>query len=114
VTLLLVAVQTTILAGIFDPGWGPQSAVCLRPSSILIKGELRRLLAFSLEHTSDFHLYYNMVSLIYKGRLLEKRFGSLSFAILLLFFIIFSGIVHVALAVAFAEILNVSTARRKK
>jgi len=106
VTLAAVALQSCIFAGILDPGWGSPAYVCLRPSSVLAHGDLRRVFFSSLEHVSDLHLYFNMISLIWKGRRLEKRYGSMAFAALLVFFMGFTGIVHVALAKLAAEIFK--------
>ncbi len=62
------------------------------------KGEWPRIVAAPLLHGSDLHLYYNMVSLLLKGRALERRFGSGFFFLMVLYFMVLTGLVYVALA----------------
>ena len=57
-------------------------------------------------HASDWHLYYNMVSLLWKGIRLEKRFGSQYFAYMLAVFSVLTGVVMVALGMAAEELFN--------
>ena len=61
-----------------------------------------------LEHVSDIHLYYNMVSLAWKGMKLEKsnRYGTLGFIGLLVMFAILTGVVYSVLSYAAAELLE--------
>ena len=84
--------------------------MCLWPRRILSAGEWWRLLAPVIMHADDMHLYYNMVSFIYKvfpflcadfslqGRHLERRFGSCHFLVVLLLFSIASTVTTVALS----------------
>ncbi len=52
------------------------------------------------------HLYYNMISLIWKGRKLERRFGPVRFALILLLFSIISTSLTVALAFLASEVME--------
>lgn len=50
--------------------------VCIGAGMVWHRLDLRRLLLASFFHLDDMHLYYNMVSLLWKGRDLEPRMGS--------------------------------------
>lgn len=53
-------------------------AVCLQPASI-VAGDYKRLVMSAFFHGSNSHVYYNMVSLLWKGVQLEQRMGSEAF-----------------------------------
>ena len=81
---------------------------CLHPAKIvglLMDGNLslNRLFLSSLIHADDYHLYYNMLSLVYKGIHLETELGSTVFLQL----VAFSLIVSHSLVVILAYILYV-------
>ena len=67
-----------------------------------------RLLIAPLEHVSDIHLYYNMVSLAWKGMKLEKhrRYGTIGFIGLVSFFAVLTGIMYTVLSYGAAELLD--------
>lgn len=48
-------------------------------------------------HAHDMHLYFNMVSLLYKGTSLERRFGSAYFAYLVGVFTALTSMTYVGL-----------------
>uniref|UniRef100_A0A0N5AFU8 Rhomboid domain-containing protein n=1 Tax=Syphacia muris TaxID=451379 RepID=A0A0N5AFU8_9BILA len=73
-------------------------AMCLLPSRIISQHEWLRLFASLIMHADDMHLYYNMISFLWKGRRLETRFGSRRFFILLMTFCISTSICMVALS----------------
>lgn len=112
VTLGLVAWQTALFLGYTptffpaiysDPMWA-----CLRPSQVIFGGEWHRLWSHAFLHGSDIHLYYNMVSLIWKGRDLERRLGGAHFAYILVCLTFLSGLVHVGMAWVMAEFMGIS------
>jgi len=43
----------------------------------------RRLLEATFHHADDWHLYYNMVSFLWKGMFLERKMGSKKFLLML-------------------------------
>ncbi|MCP9257001.1 Rhomboid-related protein 4 [Dirofilaria immitis] len=45
--------------------------MCLLPSRILYRSEWLRMLASTVMHADDMHLYFNMISFLWKGRRLE-------------------------------------------
>ncbi|XP_059093077.1 LOW QUALITY PROTEIN: uncharacterized protein LOC131888280 [Tigriopus californicus] len=71
---------------------------CLRPDRVIFHGEWHRLWSHAFLHASDIHLYYNMLSFIWKGRDLERRYGPVHFAFILVILTCLSGLVHVGVA----------------
>ncbi|KAJ8256897.1 hypothetical protein COCON_G00190490 [Conger conger] len=69
-------------------------------------GDWRRLLLAPLHHADDWHLYYNMVSLLWKGSRLERRLGGPWFAYLLSVFSLLTGVVYLLLEKGLAELTN--------
>ncbi|KAJ8280553.1 hypothetical protein GJAV_G00056190 [Gymnothorax javanicus] len=66
----------------------------------------RRLLLAPLHHADDWHLYYNMVSLLWKGSRLERRLGGAWFAYLLSVFSLLTGVVYILLEHWLAQLTN--------
>ncbi|XP_046397603.1 rhomboid-related protein 4-like [Ischnura elegans] len=84
VTLFAVAGQALLYSGFIPVKWDRWD-VCLSTEAIIYQKDYFRLLISALEHGSDMHLYYNMISFIFKGRELERyMFGSVNFALFLL------------------------------
>jgi len=80
--------------------------LCISGESVYHHGELHRLIIPALRHTHDIHLYYNMVSLAWKGISLERRFGSVKFFISLVILTVLSSAVYVALALIASEVFE--------
>ncbi|XP_023345943.1 rhomboid-related protein 4, partial [Eurytemora carolleeae] len=78
--------------------------LCLSGEGVWVKGEYLRLVVPALRHTHDIHLYYNMVSLAWKGIQLERRLGSIRFFFTLVLLTLMSGIAYVLLAVLAADL----------
>ncbi|WIA19520.1 hypothetical protein OEZ85_004129 [Tetradesmus obliquus] len=78
------------------------SSGCLQPYMIFQNRQWSRVLWAALLHADEMHLYYNMSSLVYKGVLLERRFGSVRFAALLGELLLLSHGLFVGLAAAAA------------
>ena len=68
--------------GLIPVSWNAAD-VCLSAQAVLRWREHKRLLLSCFEHGDDIHLYYNMLSLLAKGRQLERHFGSPYFIYLL-------------------------------
>lgn len=66
--------------------------------------EWRRLLLSPVHHADDFHLYFNMVSFLWKGIRLERRLGGAWFLYLLSVFSVLSGVVYLVLETLLAEL----------
>ena len=84
----------------------PVGKACVGFTQVWYLKEWQRLFLSPWYHTSDMHLYYNMSSLIWKGRKLENRFGPIRFTITLLSFVVISPVITIALSYAAAEILE--------
>lgn len=52
------------------------------------------------------HLYYNMISLLYKGSSLEKRFGTVYFVYLISIFTALTGVAYIGLELLLGNILS--------
>ena len=107
VTGAAIAVQVAVFLGWIRLGWN-DSDVCLSANAIL-GGDYRRLWTAPLTHATDIHLYYNMLSLAWKGLKLEAYHGSLKFLFLLNLFSIMSGVIYVILSVLVADVLEDSS-----
>lgn len=73
---------------------------CLKPSAILgrRKKEFSRIGLSAITHADEYHLYYNMVSLIIKGSQLEPVYGSAQFLLLCVELTVTSGWLYVLTA----------------
>lgn len=60
--------------------------------------EYHRLFWSALFHASDMHLYYNLSSWLYKGRLLEPRIGSEMFLFTTIFCLLGSSVLYVGIS----------------
>uniref|UniRef100_A0A915B2H5 Peptidase S54 rhomboid domain-containing protein n=2 Tax=Parascaris univalens TaxID=6257 RepID=A0A915B2H5_PARUN len=107
VTLAAILFQMAVFLG-FVPPIGPWKTreMCLLPSRIIAHHEWIRLLASVVMHVDDMHLYYNMVSLLWKGRRLERRLGSWRFLLILLVFAVASSGGIVALSVLATDVFH--------
>lgn len=101
VTLLAIITQVSIyLQFLVVP------RLCISGESVYHHGDFLRLVIPALRHTHDIHLYYNVVSLAWKGISLERRLGSVKFFITLLLLTILSSAIYVGLAVFASELFN--------
>ncbi|XP_031140660.1 rhomboid-related protein 4 isoform X1 [Sander lucioperca] len=64
----------------------------------------RRLLLSPLHHADDWHLYFNMVSFLWKGTKLEHRLGGPWFLYLLSVFSLLTGLVYLLLEAILTEL----------
>ncbi|XP_068440123.1 rhomboid-related protein 4 [Clinocottus analis] len=64
----------------------------------------RRLLLSPLHHVDDWHLYFNMLSFLWKGSKLEERLGGPWFAYLLSVFSLLTGLVYLVLEAMLTEL----------
>jgi rhomboid domain-containing protein 1 len=69
--------------------------VCIGAGHIVWGGEYRRLILATLFHANSMHLYYNMSSLLLKGRLLEPVMGTYPFAWLVFMFAMLTSVLMV-------------------
>ncbi|KAF0293771.1 Rhomboid-related protein 4 [Amphibalanus amphitrite] len=97
VTLATIAAQVALFLNIIRPPWHRYDA-CISVLTVLRQGDYKRILISTFEHADEWHLYYNMVSFLWKGMRLEQRMGSRRFAILLAVFSVSCSITYLALA----------------
>ena len=65
---------------------------CVSYNHIWKLKQWRRILLASFFHLDDMHLYFNMISFLWKGRTLERRYGSRKFFIIIIVFAVLSQI----------------------
>ncbi|KFO20128.1 Rhomboid domain-containing protein 1 [Fukomys damarensis] len=85
---------------------------CLSVEKCYQQKDWQRLLLSPLHHADDWHLYFNMVSMLWKGINLERRLGSRWFAYILTTFSLLTGVVYLLLQVACAEFMDEPDFRR--
>ncbi|CAK9303996.1 unnamed protein product [Gordionus sp. m RMFG-2023] len=74
------------------------SNVCISASHVISNRDVKRLILASLFHADDMHLYYNMISFLWKGKTLETILGSVYFAYLLTVFSLLTSATYVVLS----------------
>jgi len=95
VTLVILLACTTLHYNFLNWNLPTIDYACLIPAAVLYAKEYHRLITSAFYHGSDMHLYYNMSSLIIKGRHLERRIGSVQFGVLCAIFTLLSSILEV-------------------
>jgi len=105
VTLATIVGQAALFLNLLKPPWRRRDA-CISVLTVLRQGDYKRILISTLEHADEWHLYYNMVSFLWKGMRLEQRFGSRKFAVLLAVFSVSCSLVYLALAKSAAELFQ--------
>ncbi|NXH12191.1 RHBL4 protein, partial [Bucco capensis] len=85
---------------------GPLSEVCISVSQGFHRRDWRRLLLAPLHHADDWHLYYNMLSMLWKGLMLERKLGSGWFAYVIAVFSVLVGVVYMLLELLLVKILE--------
>ena len=103
VTLFTVVLNAVIYMRLW-PGLPSVNSVCSSNIYVFERKEWKRLILSSFYHLDDMHLYYNMVSFIWKGITLERKLGKRKFIILLAVFSIATQITMLGLNQLFATI----------
>ncbi|KAM4043166.1 rhomboid-related protein 4 isoform 2-T2 [Anomaloglossus baeobatrachus] len=80
--------------------------VCISVHEGYHRGDWQRLLLSPFHHADDWHLYFNMVSLLWKGTKLEQRLGSVLFALIIAVFSQLIGLVYILLESILAESMD--------
>ncbi|XP_072035090.1 rhomboid-related protein 4-like [Amphiura filiformis] len=108
---LNVAIYLKVLNPFFQKYLRPAKItnICVSTYSVWYKQDWQRLLFAAWFHLDDWHLYYNMVSFLWKGRGLEGAFGTAYFAYLIVVFSVLTNIVMVGVNIAAAELLGDQT-----
>ena len=104
VTLALAGFQAALFFFGDDPRVPGIHEICLLPAAIIYGKEFQRLILSAFWHADDMHLYFNMTSFIYKGILLEKRYGTAYFAAMVAYLTVATHTIYVAAAYLFSDI----------
>ncbi|NXV74831.1 RHBL4 protein, partial [Atlantisia rogersi] len=84
----------------------PLHEVCISVHEGFYKKNWERLLLSPVHHADDWHLYYNMVSMLWKGIMLEKKIKSRWFAYIIAVFSVLIGVVYMVLEFMLVRILD--------
>lgn len=90
----------------------PLRSSCLSVEMCYQQKDWQRLVLSPLHHVDDWHLYFNMVSMLWKGIKLERRLGSGWFAYVITTFSLLTGVVYLLLEFAVAELMGEPDFRR--
>lgn len=90
----------------------PLRSSCLSVEMCYQQKDWQRLVLSPLHHVDDWHLYFNMVSMLWKGLKLERRLGSGWFAYVITTFSLLTGVVYLLLEFAVAEFTGEPDFRR--
>ncbi|KAH7951603.1 hypothetical protein HPB52_010785 [Rhipicephalus sanguineus] len=96
-TFLAVFVQACIYLRLFSLPWFNAEDACIGVSGVLFKGEWQRIFYGAIEHGDSLHLYYNMVSFIWKGINIEEKVGTVQFAWIIFLLTMLTGVLIVCL-----------------
>ncbi|XP_039113552.1 rhomboid-related protein 4 isoform X3 [Hyaena hyaena] len=102
VTLATLAVNIWFFLSPLKPLLGS----CLSVDTCYQQKDWQRLLLSPFHHADDWHLYFNMASMLWKGINLERRLGSKWFAYVIVTFSLLTGVVYLLLEFALAEVMN--------
>ena len=106
VTLSSILLQAGIFLKLFD-GFLPRvPGACVSVLNVWDYWQWKRLAYAAVVHADDMHLYFNMISFLWKGKSLEPKLGSKYFAYLLIVFSILTNVVLLLLNFAFANYLE--------
>ncbi|KAL5005392.1 hypothetical protein ScPMuIL_018848 [Solemya velum] len=108
VTLATIAAQVAIFLEVGDlERWFPSaSAVCISPFLVWQRKQWMRLIFATFYHAHDLHLYYNMISFMWKGIMLEKKFKSIYFGYLLAVFCAMTSLMYIGVNMVLSLILD--------
>ncbi|XP_014850418.1 PREDICTED: rhomboid-related protein 4 [Poecilia mexicana] len=84
----------------------PLLRACVSVQQAYWQGDWRRLLLAPFHHADDWHLYFNMVSLLWKGMNLERRLGAAWFLYVLSVFSVLTGAVYLLLEALLTELAD--------
>jgi membrane associated rhomboid family serine protease len=105
VTLALMGAMAFVHLFPRELPWHSVDAVAFMPHLILL-GQTHRLWLSTLVHVSHTHLYYNLVSFLYKGVVLEQGLGSETFALVTGLCVVSSQLTFLAVSLVCARALG--------
>lgn len=96
-TLVICALQCLLFLRIIKVPWNGTRDMCISVDTVWERKEYQRLFIGAFEHVDDFHLYYNMISFIWKGISLERLYGTGKFVYIVSLFTLMCNITLVVL-----------------
>ncbi|NXD85663.1 RHBL4 protein, partial [Halcyon senegalensis] len=84
----------------------PLSEACLSVREGFYGRDWQRLLLSPFHHADDWHLYYNMISMLWKGIGLERKLKSTWFAYVIAVFSVLVGVVYMVLEFMLVKVLD--------
>ncbi|XP_060799272.1 rhomboid-related protein 4 isoform X2 [Neoarius graeffei] len=84
----------------------PLLQTCVSVQQVYWAEDWHRLLFSPFHHVDDWHLYFNMVSFLWKGISLERRLGTAWFVYLLSVFSLLTGLVYLLLEEGLTRLLD--------
>ncbi|KAM4694642.1 rhomboid-related protein 4 isoform 2-T5 [Discoglossus pictus] len=84
----------------------PLLYVCISVHAGYYQAGWERLLLSPFHHADDWHLYFNMVSFLWKGKQLENSLGSILFALIIAVFSQLIGLVYIFLEIILANLMD--------
>ena len=86
--------------------WPSLQQGCISVQGVWFQKQWKRMLFSPFLHSSDFHLYYNMASFIWKAISLERHFGTPYFLYMISVFSVGTGAVYLGINYILAELLD--------
>lgn len=105
VTLGVIALNTAIYLRLLA-GLPSIRQACISYVYVLYAGDWRRIILSPFFHLDDMHLYYNMVSFLWKSTSLERRIGSTSMLYLLSVFSVLTSCMLLILDYSLSVLLH--------
>ncbi|XP_007894454.1 rhomboid-related protein 4 [Callorhinchus milii] len=105
VTLLTLGLNIFLFLSPMKPLLG----TCISLHNTWYKQDWSRLFYSPFHHADDWHLYFNMVSMLWKGLKLERKLGSNWFAYMLLVFSVVTGLTYLLLETVLVELTKDSS-----
>ena len=105
VTLGIIALNTAIYLRLFT-GLPSVRQACISYVHVWYGEDWRRIILSPFFHLDDMHLYYNMVSFLWKGRSLETSLGSAAMLYLIAMFSVLTSVTLLILDYCFSVLFN--------
>lgn len=99
VTLAVIGAQVAIFLRLVKLPFGDIGDVCVSAANVWYRNDWKRIALASFYHGDEWHLYFNMASMLWKGINLERRFGAPYFVYMLGAFAVLTNALTVALCV---------------
>ena len=87
-------------------GWPHLGDVCVSVENTLHRHQWQRILFSALFHADDMHLYFNMLSFLWKSKQLETKFGSNVYLFLLITLMITTNFLYIVINILLAEFVD--------